>query len=161
MTHQTGGVLAYSDVNYFFLSEYVLQFIRVARMPIEKVQFTWDNQLTSTLDNQHFLPRILPSHHFSIRHLLWADENGQIQHYFVCGSGSTCNFGLQRDDVAVNFVGTFRISTFCYFRLNSLSKSDVLTDKEAFAYMTRTIYYNEEYREFGYLTLNRLQVIKR
>lgn len=32
-------------------------------------------------------------------------------------------------------------------------------DKEVFAYMTRTIYYNEEYREFGYLTLNKLGVV--
>jgi hypothetical protein len=42
--------------------------------------------------------------------------------------------------------------------LYSLSKAENPIDKEAFAYMTDTIYYNEEYREFGYLTLNKLQV---
>jgi hypothetical protein len=41
--------------------------------------------------------------------------------------------------------------------LYSLSKSENTIDKEAFSYLTEAIFYDEEYREFGYSTLFKLQ----
>ncbi|KAI6171519.1 TIMELESS domain-containing protein [Aphelenchoides bicaudatus] len=128
MSHKAGGVLAYSDVNYFFLAEYVLQFIRIAKMPIEKA---------SSIFSREFFHHII----------------SQCETYFE----------LMKTD-------KYRITSFAVraqhaisaykemmLLLNSLAKSERFMDKEMFSYMTQTIYYNEEYREFPYLILNRLQ----
>ncbi|KAI6231590.1 TIMELESS domain-containing protein [Aphelenchoides besseyi] len=122
------GILMYSDVNYFFLCEYVLQFIRLSKMSIGKIQSVFSRDFFNHVISQtgiYFDTMVTDKH--------------QIRTYAIRAQHAVSAYKELMQ------------------LLHSLSKAESQTDKEVFAYMTRAIYYMEEYREFGYMTLGRLK----
>ncbi|KAI6221858.1 TIMELESS domain-containing protein [Aphelenchoides fujianensis] len=122
------GILAYSDVNYFFLCEYVLQFIRLSKMSIAKIGSVFSRDFFNHVISQtgvYFDTMVTDKHHIR-------------------------TYAIRAQHAISAYKELMQL-------LHSLSKAEAAADQEAFAYMTRAIYYMEEYREFGYTTLGQLK----
>ncbi|KAI6221835.1 TIMELESS domain-containing protein [Aphelenchoides fujianensis] len=122
------GILAYSDVNYFFLCEYVLQFIRLSKMSIAKIGSVFSRDFFNHVISQtgvYFDTMVTDKHHIR-------------------------TYAIRAQHAISAYKELMQL-------LHSLSKAEAAVDQEAFAYMTRAIYYMEEYREFGYTTLGQLK----
>ncbi|CAD5218797.1 unnamed protein product [Bursaphelenchus okinawaensis] len=115
------GLMIYNDVNYFSLASFVIEFIRLSRLPLEKVSF------------------VLSKNFFN--HIISQSDNYLDSFKTDKANAKLLTLRLQYS------VGTFK--EVCHM-LYTISKSTDEKEKASYDEVCNYVYDQEEYREFCY-----------